>query len=576
MALSRLFDFTPSTTISSSEVDSEFNQLVNLLNGVSTDKDAVIRISHATLPVLKLDQTGAGPIALLQAGGITKIEVNNSGQLDSKVATGTAPFVIASTTVVLNLNADLLDGKEAAAFALLSGATFTGAVSATELQIGGVSINIAGTLTNVAYENQGNIFTVENKFNAGIEVGTNASAQGLIEIFADPTTGLADIFFSDTVNNRGVIRYEHANDKMELWTAAIERLSIDSSGLVGINKSSSIGAQLHVGSGAAARPAAIFDTAASPTKPVVVLREGGADKVYLLGTNSLSGTYHAVTLFDVNPLDNGTGVGWRGILRRNSNVSTPAAGHLVLESKGGQAQRLWPDADGLARIGEVDPTSANDLAGTVVGDQTSITSGQVAFSNGTTVTGSAGFTFNDAGDILTVGVTSGFIRINSTDGSMIINADSGNNAATIESETAGRVLLILANDANIELGTTADVIPSLDNTSSLGVALFRWADVRSVLVNGADIGFHNGWRFRELGVTEVDLGYERAPKGMKRAFDAQGKPKKAQPADWFLDKNQGLVLMDDDNNVITVFHKNGKIYAKDPVVLSLAELPIAA
>ncbi len=41
-------------------------------------------------------------------------------QLESDVAAGTAPFVVASTDVVPNLNADLLDGQHAAAFAASS------------------------------------------------------------------------------------------------------------------------------------------------------------------------------------------------------------------------------------------------------------------------------------------------------------------------------------------------------------------------------------------------------------------------------------------------------------------------
>lgn len=46
--------------------------------------------------------------------GAWKITAN---QLASDVATGTAPLIVASTTVVANLNADLLDGNAAAAFA---------------------------------------------------------------------------------------------------------------------------------------------------------------------------------------------------------------------------------------------------------------------------------------------------------------------------------------------------------------------------------------------------------------------------------------------------------------------------
>lgn len=42
------------------------------------------------------------------------------GQLQSTLVTGTAPFIVASTTLVANLNADLLDGLSSAAFVLQS------------------------------------------------------------------------------------------------------------------------------------------------------------------------------------------------------------------------------------------------------------------------------------------------------------------------------------------------------------------------------------------------------------------------------------------------------------------------
>lgn len=52
-------------------------------------------------------------------------------QVTSTATTGTAPFVVASTTKVTNLNADLLDDLSSAAFAQVSGAAFTGNVSVT-------------------------------------------------------------------------------------------------------------------------------------------------------------------------------------------------------------------------------------------------------------------------------------------------------------------------------------------------------------------------------------------------------------------------------------------------------------
>jgi len=45
-----------------------------------------------------------------------KIRINSAGQLISNLAIGTAPLIVTSTTVVANLNADLLDGSHAAAF----------------------------------------------------------------------------------------------------------------------------------------------------------------------------------------------------------------------------------------------------------------------------------------------------------------------------------------------------------------------------------------------------------------------------------------------------------------------------
>ena len=82
MALARLFDFTAGSTINSSDVDSEFNQIINLLAGTSTTVDAKLTLSHATLPPLIVNQTGAGPIFQAQAAGVTVFEIENSGAFD--------------------------------------------------------------------------------------------------------------------------------------------------------------------------------------------------------------------------------------------------------------------------------------------------------------------------------------------------------------------------------------------------------------------------------------------------------------------------------------------------------------
>lgn len=96
-------------------LDGEFNQLEGAsgcLNGNSTAFKLLIKSSDAADPPIECDQVGAGPLAEWKQNGSLKTSIANSGQIVSAVTTGTAPLSIASTTVVTNLNADLLDGRE--------------------------------------------------------------------------------------------------------------------------------------------------------------------------------------------------------------------------------------------------------------------------------------------------------------------------------------------------------------------------------------------------------------------------------------------------------------------------------
>jgi hypothetical protein len=76
--------------------------------------------------------------------GITSLTL--SGQLTSTVATGTAPFVVASTTKVASLNADLLDGLDWTAPGTIGGVT-PGAASFTTISASGVITSTVSTGT---------------------------------------------------------------------------------------------------------------------------------------------------------------------------------------------------------------------------------------------------------------------------------------------------------------------------------------------------------------------------------------------------------------------------------------------
>ena len=79
--LVRITDFIPNTLIESQEMDDELNQLVNILSGVSTNKDALIKYSHATDPVLRVDQLGAGAIQRWLQNGTERAKIGNDGAL---------------------------------------------------------------------------------------------------------------------------------------------------------------------------------------------------------------------------------------------------------------------------------------------------------------------------------------------------------------------------------------------------------------------------------------------------------------------------------------------------------------
>lgn len=81
MALVRVNNFTAGTLIVADAVDADFNQIVDLLAGTSTNVDVIIKFNHGSNPVIIFDQLGAGPIARFRVGGSDKLVVENSGKI---------------------------------------------------------------------------------------------------------------------------------------------------------------------------------------------------------------------------------------------------------------------------------------------------------------------------------------------------------------------------------------------------------------------------------------------------------------------------------------------------------------
>src|SRR5215468_2161092 len=95
--LVRLFNFIPNTLIQSGQVNPEFNQLVDILAGNSTTKNAVMQFNDAAIPVLELNQLGAGLITRWKQNGVEKAHIKNDGSL---MTGGAATYDINSNQLI--------------------------------------------------------------------------------------------------------------------------------------------------------------------------------------------------------------------------------------------------------------------------------------------------------------------------------------------------------------------------------------------------------------------------------------------------------------------------------------------
>ena len=169
------------------------NHRVGLFVNVAGTSTEQLRVqSGAVLPVttnaldigsssLKIKDAYLAGNAYLTTGSLT-------GQLTSTLASGTAPFVIASTTKVANLNADLLDGNDWAAPAAIgtgtaAAGTFTNLTANTSLTAATAAIS-AGTINNSVIGG-----TTANAITGTIVTATTGFVGGLTGNVTGNTTG---------------------------------------------------------------------------------------------------------------------------------------------------------------------------------------------------------------------------------------------------------------------------------------------------------------------------------------------------------------------------------------------------
>jgi len=97
--------------------------------------------------------------------------------------------------------------------------------------------------------------------------------------------------------------------------------------------------------------------------------------------------------------------------------------------------------------------------------------------------------------------------------------------------------------AGVSFSSTEFKPNATDGAMTCGTATRRWSDVRTVLINGSDYGFENGYTLREWPCSFDDV--------------------KTKSREWMhLNANKGIQLLNDAGELVCVFSRDGTIYSK--------------
>jgi len=150
-------------------------------------------------------------------------------QIESDVPDGTAPIIVDSSTLVANLNADLLDGQHGNYYAPIASPTFTGSVITAAATTAGPSIRLPHGTAPTSPTN-GDLWTTTSGIFARINGSTvgpfiDSSSVGSATIAVSdtaPSTANGKLWYNSS-NGRTYLYYEDgsSNQWVEVGTAAI-------------------------------------------------------------------------------------------------------------------------------------------------------------------------------------------------------------------------------------------------------------------------------------------------------------------------------------------------------------------
>lgn len=199
----------PLTVVSTTQVD---NLNANLLNGFYASQTPVANtiVTRFANNAITVETLNANSISASAQSNITQlgtlVSLTTSGQITSQVTTGTAPFVIASTTVVSNLNANLLNGITTAVPATpstivvrsssgdITANNFIGTMTSSSIS---VTDNSANNAVTISQQGSGNafvvtdepsdttVFLISNSGDVGIGVNSTVSTNAKLEVLGN-------------------------------------------------------------------------------------------------------------------------------------------------------------------------------------------------------------------------------------------------------------------------------------------------------------------------------------------------------------------------------------------------------
>lgn len=199
----------PLTVVSTTQVD---NLNANLLNGFYASQTPVANtiVTRFANNAITVETLNANSISSSAQSNITQlgtlVSLTTSGQITSQVTTGTAPFVIASTTVVSNLNANLLNGITTAVPATpstivvrsssgdITANNFIGTMTSSSIS---VTDNSANNAVTISQQGSGNafvvtdepsdttVFLISNSGDVGIGVNSTVSTNAKLEVLGN-------------------------------------------------------------------------------------------------------------------------------------------------------------------------------------------------------------------------------------------------------------------------------------------------------------------------------------------------------------------------------------------------------